>query len=110
MVVLDTSVVIDLIKRKEDIIENVTGVTFIEYPAIVKYKKFSGNILFPTFDEYILAHNLQNLLLRAGKPKTFADLLIASICINNDEELITKDKDFSEIAENSELKLRMAEE
>ncbi|WP_290726625.1 PIN domain-containing protein [Archaeoglobus sp.] len=42
-----------------------------------------------------------------GKAKTFADLLIASICINRNEELITKDEDFLDIAKVSDLKVKM---
>jgi len=110
MVILDTSVIIDRVKRGEEIRENITGVTFVEYPAIVRYKKFYGNVLFPTVDDFLLAHKIQEELLKMGKPKTFADLLIASICINNSEELITKDKDFSDIAEASNLKVKIVEE
>ncbi len=40
MVVLDTSVIIERVKRKEEIRENITAVTFVEYPKIVYYKKF----------------------------------------------------------------------
>jgi len=36
--------------------------------------------------------------MRIGEPKSFADLLVASICVNRDEELITKDTDFLDIA------------
>ncbi len=42
-----------------------------------------------------------------GKPKSFADLLIASICINRGEELITKDEDFLDIAKVSNLKVKI---
>jgi len=42
-----------------------------------------------------------------GKMKGFADLLNAAIAINNNEELITNDKDFIDIAEVSELKLKI---
>lgn len=43
MVVLDTNVVIERIKKREEIKENITAVTFVEYPKIVYYKKFYGN-------------------------------------------------------------------
>ena len=105
MVILDTSVVIDRVKRREEISENLTVVTFVEYPKIVFYKKFNGNIIFPTEEDYILAHKLQLELLRVGIAKPFADILIASICINRDGELITKDEDFLDIAKVSNLKV-----
>ncbi len=109
MVVLDTSVVIDYVKNGKEIRENITAVTLVEFPRIIYYKRFYGNVLFPSVEEFILAHNLQKKLVKIGKAKTFADLLIASICINRKEELITKDKDFLDIAEVSDLKVKVIE-
>ena len=107
MVVLDTSVVIDRIKRKEAIRENITAVTFVEFPRIIYYKKFHGKILFPDIGDFILARETQDKLVRLGKAKTFADLLIASICMSRKEELITRDRDFSDIAKVSDLKVKI---
>ena len=107
MVVLDTNVVIERIKRRDDIKENITAVTFVEYPKIVYYKKFYGKVLFPDIADFILAHKTQNKLVKLGKAKTFADLLIASICINRNEALITKDEDFLDIARVSSLKVKI---
>jgi len=42
----------------------------------VFYKKFNGNIIFPTEEDYILAHKLQLELLKIGMAKPFADILI----------------------------------
>ena len=53
-----------------------------------------------------LAIELQMKLRAKGKPKPFSDLLIAAICINRDEELVTKDTDFEDIAEVSVLRLK----
>ncbi len=109
MAVLDTNVVIQRVKNGEEITEDITGVTFVEFPRIVRYSKFSGNVLFPLLDDYLLAHRLQEKLLKKGEPRGFADLLIAAICINRGEELITYDSDFLAIAEVSELKLILLE-
>jgi len=54
-----------------------------------------------------LAINLQIKLRKLGKPKPIADLLIAAICINRNEELITRDKDFLDIAKVSDLKVKL---
>ena len=54
-----------------------------------------------------LVINLQIKLRKLGKPKLIADLLIAAICINRNEELITKDKDFLDIAKVSDLKVNI---
>ncbi|AEA46516.1 type II toxin-antitoxin system VapC family toxin [Archaeoglobus veneficus] len=107
MVVLDTNVVIERIRNREEVRDNITAVTFVEFPKIVYYKKFHGKILFPNTDDFILAHKIQSELVREGKAKTFADLLIASICINRDEELVTNDRDFIDIGKISNLKLKI---
>jgi predicted nucleic acid-binding protein len=105
MAVVDTNVAIGRARKGEEISEDITGVTFVEFPRIVRYSKFKGNVLFPNLDDYILARELQEKLLKRGQPRGFADLLIAAICINRGEELITYDSDFVEIAKVSSLKL-----
>jgi predicted nucleic acid-binding protein len=110
MAILDTSVVIERFKGNKEIKENVTVVTLIEFPRISGYKLFKGSVYFPTIDEYSLAFELQKKLYKRGKPKTFSDLVIASISINRAEELITKDNDFRNIAEVSNLKLKVLED
>ena len=110
MVVLDTNVVIERVKNGEIIQENVTEVTLAEYPPIIDYDKFYGKVLVIERKDVLLAIELQRRLRLIGKPKNFADLLIASICVNRDEELITKDTDFVDIAKVSNLKVRIVEE
>ena len=109
MVILDTSVVIERFKGNEEIIENITVVTLIEFPKISGYKLFEGSVYFPTIDEYALAFELQKKLYERGKPKAFSDLVIASISIKRAEELIAKDNDFKSIAEVSNLNLIVLE-
>ena len=107
MTIVDTSIVIRRIKNREPIYEDITVVTLIEYPFVLDYEGFKGSILFPTTRDYYLAYEIQRRLARKGKMKGFADLLIAAIAINNGEELVTSDEDFSDIAEVSPLKLRL---
>ena len=109
MVVVDTNVAIDRVRNRENINEAITGVTFVEFPQIVRYSHFNGDVLFPTLDDFLLAHRLQEKLLKKGEPRGFTDLLIAAICINRGEELITRDSDFVAIAEVSNLKLILLE-
>ena len=85
----------------------VTIVTLAELPSILKYAKFQGSVIYPTREDMDLAVKLQLELRERGKPKPFSDLLIAAICINRDEELVTKDKDFRDIAETSNLKIKL---
>ena len=99
MAILDTSATIIRWKNKEYIADNITVVTMIEFPRILDYEKFRGSIYFPLLEEYKLAYNLQKELYKLGKPKAFADLVIAAIAINRGEKIVTKDTDFLEIAE-----------
>ena len=47
MTVLDTSIVIDRVKLRKRINEDITVVTFIEFPKIIYYKYFYGGVIFP---------------------------------------------------------------
>jgi len=71
------------------------------------YKKFHGRVLVVVRDDVLLSIELQKRLRAAGKPKPFSDLLIASVCINRNEELITRDEDFLDIAKVSDLKVKL---
>ncbi len=97
MTILDTSIVIERVRDKKPISEDITAVTFVEYPRIIFYKYFYGGIIFPIRDDFILAHKIQLELLRAGRQQAFADLLVASIAVNRNEELVTRDRDFTYI-------------
>ena len=57
--------------------------------------------------DILLSIELQRRLRKIGKPKPFADLLIASICINRREELITRDEDFLDISKISNLRVKL---
>ncbi len=97
--ILDTSSLIDRVKAGRKISENITIVTALEYPPIINYEKFHGEIFFVTYEDQIMAFTLQKRLREAGKPLSVGDLLIASICINRRETLVTKDKIFKDVAE-----------
>ena len=107
MAVIDTNLVIEKVKKNENIKENITEVTIAEYPPVMDYKKFYGKVLIVERNDVLLSIELQRRLRAIGKPKSFSDLLIASICINRNEELITKDEDFLEIAKVSNLKVKL---
>jgi len=107
MTVIDTSIVIEKVKRNSEIEENITEVTIAEYPPIMDYEKFHGKVLIIERDDVLLSVELQKRLRLIGRPKSLADLLIASICINRNEELITRDGDFLDIANVSNLKVKV---
>jgi predicted nucleic acid-binding protein len=98
LTIYDTSVVIDKAGKGEPIDGDVTAITLVEYPKIIYYRKFEGNIKFPVGEDYILAHKLQLKLLEKGRPQQATDLIIAAIVIRLREELATMDKDFEDIA------------
>jgi len=105
--VLDTSVIVEKIKNKSEIYENVTEISVLEYPPILEYRKFFGNIYNLKRIDLEVALGLQSKLRKIGKPQSVPDLLIAAICINRNEELITKDEDFLDIAKVSNLKVKV---
>lgn len=106
MSVLDTNMIIKKARAQEKISENITGITQVEYPSILEYDKFHGEIVYPSESDIDLASSIQAKLKRVGKTKSAQDLIIAAICINRNETLITNDEDFKDIAANSRLKVR----
>ncbi|MEM2587935.1 MAG: type II toxin-antitoxin system VapC family toxin [Candidatus Bathyarchaeia archaeon] len=98
MTILDTSVAVERAKSRRPINEDITAVTLVEFPRIVYYKLFSGRVIFPIRHDFMLAHRLQLGLLELGKPQALSDLLVASIAINREEELITRDQDLEVIS------------
>ncbi len=107
MPILDTNILIEKIKNNEEIFENTTEINVLEYPPILKYLKFHGKIYFLKRVDLSLALKLQIELRKRGMQKSVQDVLIASICINRNEELITKDRDFLDIAKISSLKVKI---
>jgi len=110
MTVLDTCIVMNRIKGKAEIREDITVVTMVEFPPILRYSKFSGRVIYPVQGDYETAYKLQENLRKIGKPKPFSDLLIASICLNREEELVTSDEDFRDVSQVSKLKLKFIED
>ena len=105
--IIDTSLAIDKIRKREVIDESITVVTLIEYPYILEYAGFTGDVIFPTMKDYYMAYEIQKKLMLEGVMKGFVDILVAAITINNNEKLLTNDKDFIDIAKVSSLKLEI---
>jgi predicted nucleic acid-binding protein len=91
--------VIARVKRGEEINGNIVSITLIEYPLILDYEGFRGEIYFLTVADQLRAASLQRRLRAIGKPLGAADLLIATICLSRNEELVTMDEDFLVIKE-----------
>ena len=107
--IVDTNIVIERFKAKNEIHENITIITAMELPPILNYSKFYGTVYTIKPEDQVLAIKIQRKLRKIGKPKSIPDILIAAICINRNEELITKDKDFLDIAKVSNLKVKILE-
>ncbi|MEM1875138.1 MAG: hypothetical protein QXP51_06060 [Candidatus Hadarchaeales archaeon] len=97
--ILDTSSAIRRVRENEEITGNLTILTLIEFPPIAAYGKFRGKIYLIREEDQIKAIELQERLRKIGKPMSATDLLIASMCINRNEELLTLDRDFLVIRE-----------
>ena len=91
----------------EPIEESIVEVSVVEYPPILTYGKFHGKVLLVERQDWRLALELQIKLRAAGKPKGLADLLVAAVAINRGEELLTKDSNYLDIAEITDLKVRL---
>jgi len=109
LTVADTNIVIEKYKAGESILENITEITLVEFPPLIKYKKLRGKIFILEREDILLAIELQRRLRAIGKPKPVADLFIAAICINRGEKLVTMDRDFLDIAEISNLDVEVIE-
>ena len=59
MTILDTSILIEKVRRREEIKEDITVVSIVEFPQILAYRKFSGRIIYPMPEDYELAYKLQ---------------------------------------------------
>ena len=81
MTLLGTRIVIDGVKVREPIREDITA------------RRFSST--FPVREDFMLAHRIQLELPGTRSPRAFADMLIAAIAVNRDEEIITRDRDFT---------------
>jgi len=107
MVVIDTNIAIERIRSNKEINENITELTLLEHPPILKYKRFYGGIYYLKRVDLNLALKIQIKLRKIGRPKPIADILIAAICINRGETLVTRDRDFLDIARVSNLKVKL---
>ena len=105
MSIIDTSLLIDVVSGGKSVHENISFITVIEYPMILEYEKFYGKIFYPDEKDFILALELQRKLRKVGRMKNASDLIIAAMCINNKEGLMTNDSDFDDIADVSDLKI-----
>lgn len=94
--VLDTSALIQGIRGLTTIF------SAVEYPRGVK----GCDVILPTLIDYCRAIEISRILYQKGTPVPATDILIASIALNRNLILVTKDKHFEKIPE---LKLEFVE-
>ena len=79
------------------IIEGYSGLTtifgVIEHPPALGYCK----VLWPEKEDFYLALDLISRLRLIGRPVGAVDVIVASMCINRDMKLVTKDNDFEQV-------------
>ena len=68
--------------------------TVIEYPKCLSY---ATDIIYPDENDFERAIDISRQLYQIGKQIGAIDILIASICINRNLKLKSKDNDFSHI-------------
>lgn len=74
------------------------------YRRIIEYFSVLPLIV-PEREDYIKAAALRNLCRKKGIQAGTIDALLASLCIERDIQILTTDKDFSQIARISSLKV-----
>lgn len=79
--ILDTSLIIGRVKNGEEIKEDITSFSLVEFPEIKYYSKFHGNVVFSTPEDYRRASETQEEFKKRGKPLSAVDLLVATICV-----------------------------
>jgi len=105
MPIIDTSLLIERIDEGRPVAEDVCFITVIEFPMVLEYRKFHGEILYPDLQDMELALELQQKLKEIGRMKGSSDLIIAATCINSGNSLLTLDSDYDAIASVSNLKV-----
>jgi hypothetical protein len=62
MTIIDTSLVIDWIRKGKTIDENVSMISVIEHPMPMDYARFNGRVLYPDLEDLEVALELQRKL------------------------------------------------
>jgi hypothetical protein len=77
----------------------------VEYPKAVEREV---EILFPDKKDYYRAIEIMTQLYEIGKPVSALDVILASMCLNRELTLRTKDMHFQQISEvSSKFKLKI---
>jgi predicted nucleic acid-binding protein len=119
MVILDSNVIIRILKGDKDTLEKVGSIpggiattvfNLYELTRIrnrQKVRKFLERFIIYPFNvkEADLASEIYLKLSSSGKMKSEIDILIASIAKSNDEVLVTFDRDFYDISKIADLKV-----
>jgi len=116
MVVLDTNVIIDFLEGKENVVAAVSkylpaelSMTFVNKYELLKYKQRERleeaieNLFVYHSNETALkaSANAYKQLKARGKMLSDSDLLIFGVCVANNEVLLTQDKAFENLHNES---------
>jgi len=125
MILVDSSIIIDFLNNnyyKDEITLLIKNKQMVTTPIIImeilqgikddktytKIKAFMESlpIVLITYDDYLFSANIYRNCRKRGKTiRKSIDCLIASIAINNNLKLFTKDRDFKQISECFMLEL-----
>lgn len=104
--IADTNVIIDRYKSNEEISENISIVSSMEFTPVLNSELFQGEVYTLTSEDQVLAVKIQKKLRNQGEAVPAPDLLIAAAAINRDEKIVTNDKDFEQISSVSDLSIK----
>jgi len=105
----DTSALISACKRGSKGLRGyTTALNVVEYPPSLALGGL--RVIYPTREDYEVAIRLQIRLRRIGRAVGAIDLLVASVAVRRNLEVVTSDRDFEAIAEvEPRLRLKLIE-
>ena len=107
--ILDTSKIIERVRDSEEIRENICLISSVEYPPVLNSELLKGEVFTLTPEDQVLAVGIQKELRENGSAEPAPDILIAAVAINRNEKLLTSDKDFQKISENTDLEVEITD-
>jgi len=99
----DTNVLIDAVKSRKKLKGYTTVLNVVEFPRALE---LGLTVITPSLEDHLLAIKISQAMVKRGTPVPAVDAVVASVAINHELTLVTRDKHFEWIKEEfGELKL-----
>lgn len=100
----DTNVLIEAVKSRKKLEGYTTVLNVVEFPRALE---LGLTVITPSLEDYLLAIKISQTMVRRGTPVPAVNAVVASVAINRELTLVTRDKHFEWIKEEFEgLKLQ----